>query len=423
MKRLPRSARGLVVGTLACVAFFGGATRADAFEIEETPFTTRWPFDKITYYVSPSAEFEPSVRALRAWDSARTGWRFVRVSSKTEDSADILIQHNFRPRPGVCIGAAVRGYAHGQTTVLLYGQRCRSPRILELATAHEIGHVLGLAEEETRCAVMNPRIVGEGSLTRPALCSPHTAGELIRADDRRGAQALHRRAYTNPRRLCSPSDERPIFAHEGRCRYAFDCLGIQGENLLDIDGDGLSDPAAVDRQVFDRCRRTLKVDRQDGGALGGALSPRGRANAFAGTTSQGLDASFVTRRAGLENLTVRIRFACGEGSRPFDRRDPLGREPLNMEVLGPFPRIPLGRRGFRLSYQSPSNTASYAVRGSPVGDGWRISLRVIEGWSRVEVTLPDGTRRGVFEPDPDGAFLCETGRVTLDARPHVRAEP
>jgi hypothetical protein len=63
---------------------------------------------------------------------------------------------------------------------------------MSLATAHELGHVLGLGHQDHRCARMNPVYNQDGT---PNHCSAHSLrywlAHPLTADDVRGARHLY----------------------------------------------------------------------------------------------------------------------------------------------------------------------------------------------------------------------------------------
>ena len=253
------------------------ASPAGAYEIDPEA-KPRWPFDKLTYVVAQTdganpdgstkykdatpAQIRAVARGMRAWTRAGVGWWLERVDSRAEAEADILFLLNPRHRFRNCQGLGTRGFGFGQALVGLRG-RCGRGQLLSLIAAHELGHVLGLGDENRECAVMNQGYSRLAGRIRPAKCTDPGAerGGLIRADDRRGARALYRREFAYARALCDPLDELPVLATNAPCRYTFDCRGKAGDQLIDDDGDGITEPEkTVDLMIRD-CERRLRVAR------------------------------------------------------------------------------------------------------------------------------------------------------------------
>ena len=113
-----------------------------------------WPGDTIRYY-NAATVYRWQVRlATRAWNRADTGIRFVRVTSP--GAADLMIRSV--NDLGLASGWATVGY-NSNAQVRLASPRSRPSHVdkwvMARATAHEFGHVLGLAHEENVCSIMN----------------------------------------------------------------------------------------------------------------------------------------------------------------------------------------------------------------------------------------------------------------------------
>jgi hypothetical protein len=399
---------------------------AAAYEI--TPDAKpRWPFDLITYYVGQvasgnpdgSSRIEPATRAqtravaraMRSWTRAGVGWYLRRVDSAAPAEADVLFALNPRSRIPRCLALGPRAFGISQAFVGIRG-RCGSGRLLSLIAAHELGHVLGLGDESNECAAMNQRYIRTPAGVQPAQCTGAESrpGSIIRTDDRRGARRLYRRPNSMPSRLCDPSGELPIFATNATCRYSFDCRGQAGDQLIDRNGDGVTDALATEDKMIELCRRRLLVrplpdPRTDRARR--PTQPPGSGGAYTGVTSAGTRISFGVGRGFIRTLRLGAVYECSDGTRFANRPDPLRLLATNHEELGPFPPIPLEPRGFRSTFETPNETAVYELEGRFSGDSWTGSLRALEGWGEVD--------RSRVAPDPDGLFICDTGQITFTA--------
>lgn len=159
----------------------------------------------IRYYNAAPLSAAVVARALRAWNQAAVGAHFVAVRRR---DAQVVIRAA-GPRAG-CNGlAAIRGsvvssnrdvpirYGYGASAVVKLGENCPVLEVRALIAAHELGHVLGLHHQRHRCSVMEPSVdARNGSLVRPAVCSPGAWDGLLRrlvaAGDVRAARALYR---------------------------------------------------------------------------------------------------------------------------------------------------------------------------------------------------------------------------------------
>ena len=386
-----RAAVTLSIGLLILLASPGSAS---AFRLSSGGL--RWPFDTITYHVADGRQAGPVNRAMRAWSRARVGWRFKRV--RTRSQADIAISVSLTRGRSICIGRGLTGFRFGQQQILIAG-RCHDGGLLTLGAAHEVGHVLGLGEERRRCAVMNPNFTGRGRRVRPVGCprGPAYWKSPVRVDDRRGARASARRRIGFHARLCDPSDEQPIVAHEPLCKYSYRCKGRAG-----LHGSQL----AVSAETYIRrfCTRLLRVVSATPQAPPPPLGSGEASGSFSGVTGQGQPIRFAARRNAVRGLRFNVRYTCTDGTTRFARPDVIDSLPDNLEHLGPFPTFRASDGRFRRSFEAESETALYHLSGS-FGQGvWRGTLRVIEGISEAN-----------DQPDPDGAIICDTGTVSFTA--------
>jgi PKD domain len=222
-------------------------------------------------------------QALQAWNRAHVGVRYVRAA---EEKARVLVRYSFTFGSGRlgCEGVAGGtdpGYPSPSRQVIVNVlQGCRSPRLRLLTVAHELGHVLGLAHDNRRCALMNSR--GNIRTGLPARCGRHTPGtrRLIRRDDIRGARALYNRAPPRPDgRLAAfhPGDGATLFPRSGSAEFSaavrYSWLDYRWR-FGDPESGAANSATGLDvRHVFDEpgvYRVTLRV--LDGGAMVGQIS-------------------------------------------------------------------------------------------------------------------------------------------------------
>ena len=134
-----RAAQALCLATILALA---AVPVAEAYVLAGE----RWPSRNISV-ANRAPLYEPAVRAaIRAWNSAKVGVRFVRAPATR---ARVIFRYRGGGRgPSGCegiAGAADVGYPTPllQTRVEVI-KRCRLPRLRRMTVAHELGHVLGL---------------------------------------------------------------------------------------------------------------------------------------------------------------------------------------------------------------------------------------------------------------------------------------
>jgi chitodextrinase len=152
--------RTAVVLLVAFGAALLGAAQADAYRLQNH----RWYSRTLTYY-DATGVYRSEVRAAaRQWN--RSGAR-IRIRAASRRSARVLIRVDPRlgaRRAGVARYTVFGGIVSRATIGIRpnFGNDRRSSaeaRAARIAVfAHELGHVLGLAHETRRCALMNTRL-------------------------------------------------------------------------------------------------------------------------------------------------------------------------------------------------------------------------------------------------------------------------
>jgi hypothetical protein len=175
--------RAVTVAALAAAVVVGDAAPF-------RPLGARWSERTIRYHLAAPEHAWALERAVAAWNASGARIRFVRAAPAR---ARLVI--SVRPLPPGMLGRA--GFATRRGRILRARvdlapdtERFRGALIL----AHELGHVLGLAHDDRRCATMNTRVhYGVGS---PSECFVNVGFgkwfcRLLQADDVRGAVSLY----------------------------------------------------------------------------------------------------------------------------------------------------------------------------------------------------------------------------------------
>jgi len=143
-------------------------------------------------------------RAVRAWNRAAIGTRFVAVPRR---EARVVI----RPAPAryrcngdvrikVPEGQRTQGvplrYGFGQSARVILGENCPVSAARAFTATQALGHVLGLGDERRRCSIMLPRTtIVNNSVKRFARCSPSAWKRLQRGYVARADVAAARALY------------------------------------------------------------------------------------------------------------------------------------------------------------------------------------------------------------------------------------
>jgi hypothetical protein len=117
-----------------------------------------WPGRTITYF-DATKDSGAVKRAVRLWNKSGIDMRFKKIRSKRK--AQLLIRNSTNVPDGCGTGLATLGYTGRRQAFvnILHGtdadgQTCAWPG-QTLVVAHELGHVLGLRHDDSRCSLMN----------------------------------------------------------------------------------------------------------------------------------------------------------------------------------------------------------------------------------------------------------------------------
>ncbi|MGI8593992.1 MAG: M12 family metallopeptidase [Solirubrobacteraceae bacterium] len=159
------------------------AAPASAYEVVGRP----WPGPRITYFIDARDQAEQVQAGAQEWNALDLGVRFSRTTSRSK--AQVRIRYGSRG----CGGAALVGYPgrRYQSEVRL-GRGCKDS-LTFLTIVHELGHVLGLGHERSRCALMNTS--ADYATGTPNRCAPRPLSfwlaKPLRKDDVAGARKLY----------------------------------------------------------------------------------------------------------------------------------------------------------------------------------------------------------------------------------------
>lgn len=135
-----------------------GARVVQSFDHARIAKVRKWPGRKITYY-DDTLDPDAVKRAVRIWNTSGMKMRFKKISSKR--TADLVLKNSKKVPSGCGTGVATLGYTgRRQAFVRILhgtdadGQSCAWPG-QTLVLTHELGHVLGLQHDDSRCSVMN----------------------------------------------------------------------------------------------------------------------------------------------------------------------------------------------------------------------------------------------------------------------------
>jgi hypothetical protein len=172
--------RFLVLSAVVTALFM--TPSAGAYQLEGG----RWATTTITYYTEIPAYTWSVDTAAYAWNSSGANVRFVKAP---RDRARVLVGIRwFRTHAGE---ARVQRFGGTIVSAQIAIQSGHDRYEMALIVAHELGHVLGLDHETSRCATMNPTVGGDHT----TMCAAPPGGmwtcRLLQQDDVRGAVSLY----------------------------------------------------------------------------------------------------------------------------------------------------------------------------------------------------------------------------------------
>ena len=328
---LPAIRRG-VVALLAGAALIIAPEPAAAYKfLPSHPF----PTGKIRYYDGSTYHWAVR-RAAAIWNRSGVRVHFTRTS---RPRANLIIRtFGARPRPDT-ISDGCAGTALGRRPVSLITTAggCFDGVLTSTAIAHEMGHILGLAHETRRCAVMNPVVVNFA----PGHCRQPPGGfwrcRTLELDDLRGAARLYgghpRLEHVNP--MC------PVFAAlraVARFAVSADGYGVVTARWRSAPRPGVLGRVYPPGVVSDE-PLVLRIGRRPGSC---ASAPRNDASAFTdawrGPDRPAKDVSEIVGEGGLASGTY--CFAIWIQDR-HGRRGPMTLRELSVVASGaPPPSAP-----------------------------------------------------------------------------------
>jgi hypothetical protein len=171
--------RALAVAALGLAA----APAAHAYKLNEVI-----PQPRILYYVGLEDWRQPMARVVRALNRAHVGVRLVEAEIPEQASIQV---GRLKKRCGLAgEQATTLNFEDGYAAIYL-PRGCHGAAASIIA-AHELGHALGLAHEDRRCALMNSGGVGRKSI--PMQCVGHRypwRRKPFRTDDLAGLRRLY----------------------------------------------------------------------------------------------------------------------------------------------------------------------------------------------------------------------------------------
>lgn len=185
---------------LVVAAILAVAAPASAYDLAGRP----WPDGAITYYVDAKTQSDEVVQGAKAWNALKLGVTFKRTYSRS--GAELRITYGQRGCGGVAIVGYIGPRAQSEARI---GRGC-GDAVTVLTVVHELGHVLGLGHETSRCARMNPSAdIDTGTPDQCGVRSLRSwrASPLLK-DDVRGARALYSGASL---RATSASASAPVW--------------------------------------------------------------------------------------------------------------------------------------------------------------------------------------------------------------------
>jgi hypothetical protein len=169
----------LVAGVFAAIA-----PAAHAYRLNEIT-----PQPRLLYYVGLKDWRKPMARVVRALNRAHVGVRLVRAQIPEQASIQV---GRLKKRCGLAGEQATTLTIEGGYAAIYLPYGCHGAAASVIA-AHELGHALGLAHEDRRCALMNSSGTGRRSIPTNCLGRRYPwRRKPFRADDLAGLRRLYR---------------------------------------------------------------------------------------------------------------------------------------------------------------------------------------------------------------------------------------